>query len=83
MGNDYFESQESIDENTKEGIPPIGIGSNCQIEEAIIDKNARIGNNVVISPKDKPDHMDGDNFYVRDGIVVIPKNAVIKDDTVI
>ncbi len=83
MGNDYFESQESIDENTKEGIPPIGIGSNCRIEEAIIDKNARIGNNVVISPKDKPDHMDGDNFYVRDGIVVIPKNAVIKDDTVI
>ena len=83
MGNDYFESQESIDENTKDGIPPIGIGSNCRIEEAIIDKNARIGNNVVISPKDKPDHMDGDNFYVRDGIVVIPKNAIIKDDTVI
>ena len=83
MGNDYFESQESIAENAAAGIPPIGIGSNCRIEEAIIDKNARIGNNVVISPKDKPDHMDGDQYYIRDGIVVIPKGATIPDDTVI
>lgn len=83
MGNDNFESAESIAENAAAGRPPIGVGSNCRIEEAIIDKNARIGNNVVISPEGKPDHMDGDNFCIRDGIVVIPKNAVIPDDTVI
>jgi len=83
MGNDYFESQESIADHQARGEPPIGVGSNCRIEEAIIDKNARIGNNVVISPKDKPEHMDGENFFVRDGIVVIPKGASIPDGTVI
>lgn len=83
MGNDAFESADSIKENLALGRPPIGIGSNCRIDNTIIDKNARIGDNVVISPTGKPDHMDGDQFYVRDGIVVIPKNAVIPNETVI
>lgn len=83
MGNDAFESSDSIESHKAKGIPPIGIGSNCRIENAIIDKNARIGDNVIISPNDKPDHVDGENFYIRDGIVVIPKNAVIPSDTVI
>ena len=59
------------------GLPPIGIGRNCVIERAIIDKNARIGDGVVITPEGKPDKSDGPNWYVRDGIVIIPKNAVI------
>lgn len=85
MGNDFFESSDSIKENKENGRPPIGIGSNCRIENAIIDKNARIGDNVIISPANKPEHMDGEGgqFYVRDGIVVIPKRAVIPNDTVI
>lgn len=83
MGNDSFESDESIQSHKAKGIPAVGIGSNCRIENAIIDKNARIGDNVIISPSDKPEHKDGENYYIRDGIVVIPKNAVIPDDTVI
>ena len=48
------------------------------IEGAIIDKNARIGNEVVIPPEGKPANMDGDNYYIRDGVLVVPKNAVIR-----
>jgi glucose-1-phosphate adenylyltransferase len=48
-----------------------------------VDKNARIGSGVRITPDEKPAELDGRNFYVRDGIVVIPKNAVIPDGTII
>ena len=59
------------------------IRDSTRIQNAIIDKNARIGNNCVVSPAGKDANMDGDGFYVRDGIVIIPKNAVIPDNTVI
>ena len=58
--------------------PSIGTGCNAVIEGAIIDKNARIGNEVVITPEGKPANMDGDNYYIRDGVLVVPKNAVIR-----
>jgi glucose-1-phosphate adenylyltransferase len=61
----------------------MGIGSNCRIENTIIDKNARIGDNVIISPKDKPDTVDHDLYFIRDGIVIIPKGAIIPHGTVI
>jgi glucose-1-phosphate adenylyltransferase len=83
LGCDYYESEESIRQNEKESKPRIGIGENCLIENAIIDKNARIGNNVRISPAGKPDHVDHDLYYIRDGIVIIPKNAIIPHGTVI
>ena len=83
LGNDYYESNESIVEHEKAGRPPIGIGANCRIENTIVDKNARIGNNVVISPTGKPDKVDHPNYYIRDGIVIIPKNGVIPHGTVI
>jgi glucose-1-phosphate adenylyltransferase len=83
LGGDYYESDESVQKNEKEGKPRIGIGANCKIENAIIDKNARIGNNVTISPAGKPETVDHELYFVRDGIVVIPKNAVIPQGTVI
>ena len=61
----------------------MGIGEGTVIERAIVDKNARIGREVRITPDGKPCDLDGDNYYVRDGIVVIPKNAVVSDGTVI
>ena len=73
MGADYFE----LDSTPQSALPPIGIGRNCVIERTIIDKNARIGEGVVITPEGKPSNLDGDNYFIRDGIVVIPKNAVI------
>ena len=73
MGADYFEQDRPA--NAKE--PAIGIGRNCVIDRAIIDKNARIADGVVITPEGKPADFDGDNYFIRDGIVVVPKNAVI------
>jgi glucose-1-phosphate adenylyltransferase len=65
----------------REDPPYIGIGRGCNIQRAIIDKNARIGDNVVISPEGKGEEMNGKGFYIRDGIVVIPKNSVIASGT--
>ena len=72
MGADYFELERSDSSQ-----PPIGIGRNCVIDRAIIDKNARIADGVVITPEGKPSNLDAGNYFIRDGIVVIPKNAVI------
>jgi glucose-1-phosphate adenylyltransferase len=83
MGSDDYESGESIAENAEQGRPPLGIGSGTRIENAIIDKNARIGSNVVITPAGKPDNLDHPMYFIRDGIVIIPKNGVVPDGTVI
>jgi glucose-1-phosphate adenylyltransferase len=83
MGSDFYESQDSIAEHEKAGVPRIGIGTNCRIENAIIDKNARIGDNVIISPAGKPENVDHPNYYIRDGIVIIPKNGIIPHGMVI
>ena len=72
MGADYLELGQSDSSQ-----PPIGVGRNCVIDRAIVDKNARIADGVVITPEGKPPNFDADNYFIRDGIVVIPKNAVI------
>ena len=69
--------------NEGAGKPRVGIGAGCKIENAIIDKNARIGNNVTISPAGKPENVDHELYFIRDGIVVIAKDAVIPHGTVI
>lgn len=83
LGCDYYESRVSIDEHEKSGKPRVGIGAGCKIENAIIDKNARIGNNVTISPAGKPETLDHPLYHLRDGVVIIPKGAVIPHGTVI
>ncbi len=83
LGSDYYEALESVERHEKEGIPRVGIGAHCKIENAIIDKNARIGSNVVISPAGKPENVDHERYFIRDGIIIIPKDAVIPHGTVI
>jgi glucose-1-phosphate adenylyltransferase len=83
MGCDYYESLSSIEESARHGRPRVGIGQNTRIENAIIDKNARIGDNCVISPAGKPENVDHPLYFIRDGIVIIPKNGVIPHGTVI
>jgi glucose-1-phosphate adenylyltransferase len=78
MGADFYETDMAA---KQKHTTEIGIGKNCVIDHAIIDKNARIGDGVVITPEGKADNMDGENFYMRDGIVVVPKNAVIPAGT--
>ncbi|MFO1475183.1 MAG: glucose-1-phosphate adenylyltransferase [Verrucomicrobiota bacterium] len=83
LGCDYYESAESIAANEQAGRPRIGVGMNTRIENAIIDKNARIGDNVTISPAGKPEQVDHPLYYIRDGIVIIPKSGVVPHGTVI
>ncbi|MDF7826651.1 glucose-1-phosphate adenylyltransferase [Pontiellaceae bacterium B12227] len=79
MGADYYEHGEIDDPS---GIP-MGIGKNCVVKNAIIDKNVRIGDNVVISPEGKPADEQTDLYWVCEGIIVIPKNTVIPSGTTI
>jgi glucose-1-phosphate adenylyltransferase len=84
MGADFFETPELKSENETLGRPDVGIGRGSSIEGAIIDKNARIGEGVTIRAQDPDSEMvETENYVIRDGIVVIPKNSVIPDGTVI
>lgn len=83
MGADFYETDAMLKENAQMGIPDIGIGQGTTISGAIIDKNTRIGRKVVINHNpDRPDS-EGPNWVARDGIIIIPKNAIIPDGTVI
>jgi glucose-1-phosphate adenylyltransferase len=85
MGADYFESIEDIQSNIERQTPHVGIGENTIIRRAIIDKNVRIGNNVQLINKDSIENKDDENgsYYIRDRIVIIPKNSIIHDGTII
>lgn len=85
QGADYYAGEEPIGAAAMAdaGVPPLGIGEGAIIEQAIIDKNARIGRGVVIAPKAADAEFEGTNYWVRDGITVIPKGAVIPDGMVI
>jgi len=79
MGADFYDHDMAAKE--KAGDVPYGIGKNCVVEHTIVDKNARIGDGSVIAPEGKPASFDGPNYYIRDGIVIIPKNAIIEPGT--
>ena len=87
MGADFYEHGSPRSDNgpVPPGSPFIGIGEDCHIEGTIIDKNARLGRGVVIT--DKTGHPNYDDprerYYIRDGIVIIPKNSCLEDGTVI
>ncbi|MDA2931279.1 glucose-1-phosphate adenylyltransferase [Acidobacteria bacterium AH-259-O06] len=76
MGTDLY------DTDSDQPIP-LGVGRGSSIKNAIIDKNARIGEGVQICNASGIQELDAENYYIRDGIVIIPKNAVIEDGTVI
>jgi len=84
MGADYYESETEKAENRRKNIPNIGIGGGSIIRRAIIDKNARIGSNCRIGIDPTP-RAEGEynTHYVVDGIIIIPKNQIVPDGTVI
>lgn len=79
MGNDYFETMEEI-ETSADGMP-MGIGKNCYIRNAILDKDCRIGDNVLIHGSVALADEEGETYCIRDGIVVIKKGAYIPSGT--
>jgi glucose-1-phosphate adenylyltransferase len=83
MGADYFESQAELAQNVTLGNPPIGIGHDCEIRNAIIDKNARIGNGVKLINARSVRDEQAENYVIVSGIIVVPKNGIIPDGTVI
>jgi glucose-1-phosphate adenylyltransferase len=83
LGADHYESLEDLERAHGEGLPPLGISAEAVIERAIIDKGARIGRGVRILNEAGVQHADGNGYYIREGIVVVPKGGVIPDGTVI
>ncbi len=83
IGADRYETALEKSENQRRGLPNVGIGDNSVIDNAILDKDARVGANVHLFNKDKLKNGEGPNFVIRDGIVVIPKSATVLDGTVI
>jgi glucose-1-phosphate adenylyltransferase len=84
MGADYYETPEQIAANSASGRPHLGVGSNCYIRRAIIDKNTRIGDGVRLSAAGNADrtYVNG-AVVIRDGVLVVPKGAVIPPGTVV
>jgi glucose-1-phosphate adenylyltransferase len=83
MGADYYETEENRAENARLGRPDVGIGEGSVVECAIVDKNARIGRDVHIRHvPDRPDR-ETEDWVAREGLVIVPKSAVIPDGTVI
>jgi glucose-1-phosphate adenylyltransferase len=79
MGNDFYQTLEEI-VLQKDEIP-MGIGKNCRIEQAIIDKDCRIGDNVIIRGDDRLANTETDSYCIIDGIVVVKKRALIPSNS--
>ncbi|MBN1335673.1 MAG: glucose-1-phosphate adenylyltransferase [Deltaproteobacteria bacterium] len=83
LGADFYEDAMEKEENARLDRPHVGIGPDAWIERAIVDKNARVGKGVRIRSHEGEPDRDGENWYLRDGVVVVPKNATIPDGTVL
>lgn len=83
MGADFKETPEMREENKKLGRPNVGIGRDSIVESSIVDKNARIGSKVHIRNVTNRKDAENENWFAREGLVIIPKNAIIPDGTVI
>jgi glucose-1-phosphate adenylyltransferase len=77
MGADYYQTEKEVRADRALGRPTIGVGRNCNIRHAIIDKNARIGDGVTLSPAGKPDGDYAHDVVIRDGILCVCKGATI------
>ena len=85
MGADFYQSFDDMRKDMERGLPRVGIGEGTVIRRAIIDKNARIGKNAKLLNEAGVTELDGPNgsYFIRDGIIIIPKNAILADGTVV
>ena len=85
MGADFYQTFEDMRSDAGRGLPRVGIGEGTVIKGAIIDKNARIGNNARLLNEAGTMAADGPggSYFIRDGIIIVPKNAVIRDGTIV
>jgi glucose-1-phosphate adenylyltransferase len=78
LGADFYE-----DQGGPSGLPELGIGRDVVLDRAIIDKNARIGDGARLTNEKGVAEADGDGYYIRGGIIVVPKGGVIRPGTVV
>jgi glucose-1-phosphate adenylyltransferase len=83
IGADRFETDAERADNRERGIPDFTVGDGTVIERAILDKDCRVGRNVQIVNRNGITDAEGENYVIREGIVVVPKGAVVPDGTVI
>jgi len=85
MGADYYQTFDDMRSDLARGVPRMGIGDGSVVRRAIIDKNARIGSTVRLLNEAAVQETNGPDgtYFIRDGIIIVPKNAVIRDGTVI
>ncbi|MEN9785042.1 MAG: glucose-phosphate adenylyltransferase [Pseudomonadota bacterium] len=81
MGADYYEDDGLRAANLERGLLPVGVGANCVVERAILDKNARIGEGCVIRGAPHLPDAEGEGWVIRDGIVIVPKDAALPPGT--
>jgi glucose-1-phosphate adenylyltransferase len=81
LGADYYEADDNAP--ARGNNPGLGVGSNVVLDRVIMDKNARIGDGARLVNEQGVDHADGDGYYIRDGIIVVPKDGVIQPGTVV
>ncbi len=81
MGADFYESANDKQFNKRKHLINVGIDENVIIKNSIIDKNSRIGKNCKIINKNNLQEYDGKNYYIREGVVIVPKNSVIENNT--
>jgi len=83
MGYDRYQTLEEMDEDRRRGRPIMGVGAGAIIRNAILDKNVRIGAGTCITNEAAIQHFDSQHYYIRDGIVIVPRYGVIPAGTVI
>lgn len=83
MGTDFYETIEEMDYDSERNLPKLGIGDNCYINNTIVDKNCRIGNNVRINGGSHLEDRDHLLYTIKDGIVVVKKGSILPDGYVI
>ncbi len=83
IGADHYETLAEMNASIARGVPPLGIGSESVIENAIIDKNARIGRGVRLVNEKGIKEKDGDGYFIREGLIIVPKNGIVADGVVV
>ena len=83
IGADRFETDAEREQNERRGIPSFTVGDGSVIENAILDKDCRIGRNVQVVNRRGVQNEDNERYVIREGVVVIPKSTVVPDGTVI
>jgi glucose-1-phosphate adenylyltransferase len=81
LGADFYESDASVPR--PRGLPPLGLGRDVVLDRVIVDKNARIGDGARLVNEQGLETADGKGYYIREGIIVVPKDGVIQPGTIV